>query len=73
MNWKQKLLTIIALIAVVVIGRLHYLAFYNGDLVHTINPNVPAIVPDVWVAWFMLGAIYFGLFFLLADKKEKRP
>ena len=28
--------------------------------------------PDVRVPWFMLGVIYTGLFFLLADKKERR-
>jgi hypothetical protein len=31
----------------------------------------PAI-PDARIPWFMLGVIYVGLFFLLADKKEKR-
>jgi len=31
-----------------------------------------AFVTDVRIPWFMLGVIYVGLFFLLADKKEKR-
>jgi hypothetical protein len=31
-----------------------------------------AIVPDVRVPWFMLGVIYTGVFFLLANRKEKR-
>jgi hypothetical protein len=31
-----------------------------------------AMVPDVRMPWFMLGVIYVGLFFLLADRKEKR-
>jgi hypothetical protein len=30
------------------------------------------MVADVRMPWFMLGVIYVGLFFLLADKKEKR-
>ena len=31
-----------------------------------------AMIPDVRMPWFMLGVIYVGLFFLLADRKEKR-
>ena len=31
-----------------------------------------AIIPDVRIPWFMLGVIYTGLFFLLADRKERR-
>jgi hypothetical protein len=31
-----------------------------------------AMIPDVRMPWFMLGVIYAGLFFLLADKKEKK-
>lgn len=34
--------------------------------------SYPAIVPDVRVPWFMLGVIYVGMFFLLADRKEKQ-
>jgi hypothetical protein len=34
------------------------------------NPKY-AIVPDVRVPWFMRGVIYTGVFFLLADRKEK--
>jgi hypothetical protein len=36
-----------------------------------VYPN-SAMIPDVRMPWFMLGVIYVGLFFLLADKKEKR-
>jgi len=36
-----------------------------------VHPN-SAMIPDVRMPWFMLGVIYVGLFFLLADKKEKR-
>jgi hypothetical protein len=36
-----------------------------------INPAY-AMVTDVRMPWFMLGVIYVGLFFLLADRKEKR-
>ena len=32
----------------------------------------PATIPDVRVPWFMLGVIYVGMFFLLADRKEKQ-
>jgi hypothetical protein len=31
-----------------------------------------AMVPDVRMPFFMLGVIYAGLFFLLADKKKQR-
>ena len=33
-----------------------------------VHPN-SAMVPDVRMPWFMLGVIYVGLFFLLADRK----
>lgn len=36
-----------------------------------VHPN-SAMVPDVRIPWFMLGVIYVGLFFLLADRREKR-
>ena len=32
-----------------------------------------SMVPDVRLPWFMLGVIYAGLFFLLADRKGARP
>ena len=32
-----------------------------------------AMLPDVRMPWFMLGVIYVGLFFLLADRKGVRP
>jgi hypothetical protein len=31
-----------------------------------------AMIGDIRMPWFMLGVIYVGLFFLLADRKEKR-
>jgi len=31
-----------------------------------------AMIFDLRIPWFMLGVIYFGLFFLLSDRKEKR-
>ena len=31
------------------------------------------MIADVRMPWFMLGVIYVGLFFLLADRKEVRP
>ena len=57
MNGNQRLLTVFALIAFVAIGWYHY----HGDE-----------IPDVRLPFFMLGVIYAGLFFLLANKKEKR-
>jgi hypothetical protein len=148
MNRKQKVLTIIALIAFVVIGACHYLdcGFYQPEPVYpwreythqqsshrisgaefvkrlldqggytdskgqyqlytkdaaelgfipdeaklwfqiTEEPRgyirvwkpyfrmvdpTSAMIPDVRMPWFMLGVIYVGLFFLLADKKEKQ-
>jgi|GraSoiStandDraft_16_1057320.scaffolds.fasta_scaffold758973_3 hypothetical protein len=78
MNKKQRVLTVIALIAFVVIGALHY---FNVDPIYcdgrvqpaySLVPPPCSAIPDVRVPFFMLGVIYFGLFFLLADKKEKR-
>jgi hypothetical protein len=37
------------------------------------NTQTTAMIPNVGIPWFMLGVIYVGLFFLLADKKEVRP
>jgi hypothetical protein len=62
-NRKQKVLTVIALIAFVVIGWYHYR-----------SPGEVWMPNDMYrhPVWFMLGVIYAGLFVLLADKKEKR-
>jgi hypothetical protein len=38
---------------------------------HIADPT-ESFIPDVHIPWFMLGVIYVGLFFLLADRKEKR-
>ena len=67
MNRKQKVLTIIALIIFLVIGAGHYLRWPDP---HFVLP--PVMVPNMRIPWFMLGVIYAGLFFLLADRKEKR-
>ena len=76
MNRKQKVLTIIALVAFVVIGAGHYLAWpiiLQGNTPYlNIAAREDAILGDVRMPWFMLGVIYVGLFFLLADRKEKR-
>ena len=135
MNRKQKVLTVIALVAFVVIGACHYLAWIphqdysagkyreettwrvlsweelgpfddltgkspakvlppgailNKDDQHWHVPKTSRIpIPDYYSAlefvdskksmlpqvatpWFMLGVIYASLFFLLADRKEKR-
>jgi hypothetical protein len=79
MNRKQRVLTIIALVAFVVIGVLRYLGvtlkFYYLTADRGIwLPNLATYptIDDVRVPWFMLGVIYTGLFFLLADRKERR-
>jgi hypothetical protein len=93
MNRKQRVLTIFALIAFVVIGWCHYLAWppmrfddrsntfhFNGAYLTEKGVEGTLIsyayqkpmIQDVRMPWFMLGVIYAGLFFLLADKKEKR-
>jgi hypothetical protein len=73
MNKKQRVLTVIALITFVVIGACRYLRFDQlGNLKWVVNTYY-ATIPDARPMWFMLGVIYVGLFFLLADKKEKRP
>ena len=75
---KLERFKLIALIAFVVIGALHY---FNVDPIYcdgrvqpaySLVPPPCSAIPDVRVPFFMLGVIYFGLFFLLADKKEKR-
>src|SRR5262249_4260206 len=99
MNRKQKVLTMIALIAFVLIGACHYLGIKEDNSGPPypvwINPKewersqnihygffvgggnsgweTGPLVRQVTVPWFMLGVIYAGLFFLLADKREKRP
>ena len=116
MNRKQRVLTIIALIAFVVIGACHHLGwppmefhdshqraatleeqvqrrkeyvqrydeksakaadtieYFKTVVYQEWHPHLmlddPAI-PDVRVPVFMLGVIYVGMFFLLADRKEK--
>jgi hypothetical protein len=80
MNRKQKVLTVIALMIFVVIGALHRLGyghyFVDGKarfgwwLVP--HPNA-AILRDVSTPWIILGVIYVGLFFLLADRKQPKP
>ena len=74
MNWKQRVLTVIALIAFVVIGVCHY-----HVETHAVYPTghsryfvTTRWIEDLQTAWFMLGVVYVGLFFLLADRKEKR-
>jgi hypothetical protein len=64
-NWKQRELTIAALIAFVVIAVGHYMNCSHGAIYRP-------CIEDVKMPWFVLGVIYVGLFFLLADKKEKR-
>ena len=107
MDKKQRVLTVIALVAFVVIGACHYLAFesykdYSAGKQTLTGPadelfkemerpgtgklrTVPswdyrkrlawvksnnAILSDVITPWFMLGVIYVGLFFLLAEKRQ---
>jgi len=67
--------TIIALVTFVVIGAFQYIAvrwtYELGWYFAGIDPS-KSIIPDVRLPWFMLGVIYAGLFFLLADRKERR-
>jgi hypothetical protein len=75
MNRKQKGLTVFALLAFVLIGLAHYLTDevpYRDPGGYMKTGHVPYI-EDVRLPFFMLGVIYVGLFFLLADRKEKRP
>jgi hypothetical protein len=79
-NKKQKILTIVALVAFVVLGAFHYLAvtdvYYltrtsSLPILPIFGISVPshAIVPDVRMPWFMLGVIYAALFFLLQNRR----
>ena len=80
MNKKQRVLTICALIAFVVISAGHYLALpplvtktTQFHVEHIWKPHTypgDSMVPDVRIPWLMLGLIYAGFFLLLADKKE---
>jgi len=88
MNRKQRLLTIVAFVVigaghyldmglykqvtVRVWGREDY-SFLRWEPRARLAPTPKqSLVPDVRIPWFMLGVIYVGLFFLLADRKEKR-
>jgi hypothetical protein len=75
MNRKQRVLTIVALAAFGAIIYLHYQKFplyqrigYDG------NPWMEwaPIFPDFKMPLFVLAVFYAGLFFLLADRKERR-
>lgn len=79
MNGKQKVLTVVvALIAFVVVGACHYVTlrqFLWSGYYYWYPARVDSwrsLIPDVRMPWFMLGLICVGLFFLLADRKEKR-
>jgi hypothetical protein len=80
MNRKQKVLTVIALMIFVVIGALHRLNYGHHFVEGRVrfgwwlvpHPNA-AILPDVWTPLIILGLIYVGLFFLLADRKQSKP
>jgi hypothetical protein len=74
-NKRQKVSTIVALIAFIAIGAFHYLHMYHA-YPHTsglpwveITDPTHAILPDVKMPWFLLGVIYAGLFFLLQSKR----
>ena len=41
--------------------------------IYLASRDTPATIADVRIPWFMLGVIYVGLFFLLADRKRVRP
>ena len=71
MNRKQQGLTIYALLAFVLIGLAHYVTYQVYYEVYRKWIPTPYI-EDVRLPFFMLGVIYVGLFFLLADRKEKR-
>ena len=81
MNRKQRVLTVIALVAFVAIGACAYLEWppvRMGDTPYLLfagkSPygGSTGIIPSAWIPWFMLGVVYAALFFLLADRKEKR-
>jgi len=81
MNWKQKLLTILALILFVTIGWLHLAEIgfrptsytgqtYRGQDV-VADPGYPGYMPHSITPWFMLGVTYAALFFLLASRRTQ--
>jgi hypothetical protein len=78
MNKKQKILTVVALLAFIAIGAFHYLRvtdFYyltpdRGIWLLGISNPRHAIVSEVKMPWFMLGMVYFALFLLLQNKRR---
>ena len=75
MNKKQKILTLVALVAFIVLGALHYLKvedywyLFGTPLKLRTSLGTDAIVSDVKMPWFMLGVLYTALFFLLQNKR----
>ena len=81
MNKKQKVLTICALVAFVAylvlltydantVAIITLRRYWTADPSREIGQDWELTVPALVLV--MLGVIYTGLFFLLADKKEKR-
>jgi len=79
MNKKQIVLTVIALIAFAVIYALHRLGYGHYFVEGGVrfgwwlvpHPNA-AILPDATTPSIILGVIYVGLFFVLADRKKPK-
>jgi len=76
MNRKQRILTILALTAFLIIGACHYLEIksypdYSTWRVLWTDPK-RSMLPDVKMPWFMLGVIYAGLMFLLKDVRTEK-
>jgi hypothetical protein len=76
LNKKQKILTLVALVAFVALGAFHYLTvarlnFYLGESPYWLFMPVEreGSLPDIRMPWFMLGVIYAALFFLLQNKR----
>ena len=77
MNRKQRVLTIIALAAFGAIIFLHYYnpseaIFYEMLTGRIQHGYAHPVFRDVRMPLFVLAVFYAGLFFLLADRKERR-
>jgi len=84
MNKKQKILTIVALVAFAAIIALHYTEFHSEQYYgvgpyhreirlaqynYTHKAYREALIPYVQMPLFVLAVFYTGLFFLLAKKR----
>jgi hypothetical protein len=79
MNWKQRILTLLALAMFLTIGWLHLAEIGKVERADSARlrrfgerPIVldAGLVPHPITPWLMLGVTYAALFFLLASRRQ---